>query len=142
MEGERLGRVVAVTPLSQLNPVACAAFWVAVPEASGLPPPPAAQPPPCSRWRRGGPPRGASTDEPTVRRTGLWAAPASHQTRHAYAGSRVENRTGTGDLDTRGDARRVALPPHAVTRPEQHMKRGNQRWVDTRTRSTTGNAWS
>jgi hypothetical protein len=35
------------------------------------------------------------------------------------------NRTGTGALETRGDARRDALPPLAVMSSKQHMKRGN-----------------
>jgi hypothetical protein len=38
MEGERLGRVVAVALLALLTPVACAALGVCTPSASGLPP--------------------------------------------------------------------------------------------------------
>jgi hypothetical protein len=80
MEGERLGRVVAVALLALLTPVACAALGVGTPSASGLPPSsgsasPAVQP------DDGGEAPTAVTDNTlptTIRQTGYWAVPASH----------------------------------------------------------------
>lgn len=95
MEGERLGRVVAVTPLSQLSPVACAASMLGVTGVSGLPPPLGSASPAVQSNGGEEAPTGARTNQPTVRRTGLWAAPVSHQQkRHAHAGSRVHNALG------------------------------------------------
>lgn len=82
MEGERLGRVVAVTLLVLLTPLACAAFGFRTPSASGLPPlsgsaSPAAQPDDGAEANPG-----PVTDEAfltTVRQTGLWAIQAGQQ---------------------------------------------------------------
>jgi predicted outer membrane protein len=82
MEGERLGRVVSVALLALLVPLACAAFGVGTPAASGLPPssasaPPAAQPDDGEEATTG-----PVTDEAflaTVRQTGRWAVPAGQQ---------------------------------------------------------------
>src|SRR5262245_15056838 len=93
MEGERLGRVVAVTLLAVLTPVACAALGVGTPSASGLPSSlgcasPAVQPNDGVEAATG-----ARTDEQiqivTVRRTGLWAAPVRQPAQHARARVRV-----------------------------------------------------
>lgn len=79
MEGERLGRVVAVTLLVLLTPLACAVFGLGTPAASGLPSLsgsalPAAQPDDDEEATAG-----PVTDEAfltTVRQTSLWAIPA------------------------------------------------------------------
>jgi hypothetical protein len=197
MEGERLGRVVAVALSASPTPVACAAFGVSIPAVPGLPPSsgsasPAVQPDDGEEATTAT--TGVVTDiqflNTDVRRTGLWAAPEHYLALHTRSRDRVcvspakrsgrhdrpgenpadhrhdvdevhatgsghRNRTGTGDPDeTRGTAcrghekhgwrhqRRPGAPPRpAVMSPELHTKRGNQRWVDTRTRSTTGNAW-
>lgn len=88
MEGERLGRVVAVTLLALLTPVACAAAGVCTPSASGLPSSsgsasPAVQP-------DGG--EEAPTAEAFViiiRPTGHWAVPANRQPRRYVSEARV-----------------------------------------------------
>jgi hypothetical protein len=86
MEGERLGRVVAVARLALLTPVSCAALGVGTPSASGLPlssgsATPAVQ----SDDGREAP---TALDEVTevtdevfsmiIRQAGYWAVPASH----------------------------------------------------------------
>jgi predicted outer membrane protein len=89
MEGERLGRIVAVALLSLLIPLACAAFGVSTASASGLPPSigsasPAAQP-------------GGGVEAPTdetflsiVRRTGLWVIPTGQQARQRAGNADVK----------------------------------------------------
>jgi hypothetical protein len=86
MEGERLGRVVAVALLALLTPVACAAFGVGTPSVSGLPlssgsAPPAVQ----SDDGREAPTAVSEVTEITeeefpmiIRQAGYWAVPASH----------------------------------------------------------------
>jgi hypothetical protein len=123
MDKERLGRVVAVALLALLTPVACAALGVGTPSVSGLPSS-SGRATPAARPADG---EEASTAEAPVNtilvHTGLWAAPVSHHlVRHASEERvRVTDHTtalGPATSTTRGDARRDALPPHAVTRPE------------------------
>lgn len=86
MEGERLGRVVAVTLLALLTPVACAALGVGTPSASGLPPSPGSASP--AVQPEGGREATTAVTEVTetteelipmiIRQTGYWAVPASH----------------------------------------------------------------
>lgn len=81
MEGERLGRVVAVSLLALLIPLTCAVIGMSTAAAAGLPPSfgsasPAAQP------EDGAEATGPVTDEAfltMVRQTGRWAVPASQQ---------------------------------------------------------------
>jgi hypothetical protein len=92
MEGERLGRVVAVALLALLTPVACAALGVGTPSVSGLPSShgsasPAVQP--CDGEEA--PTSTSSADEfpNTVRRAGYWAVPARQQPRRHARDTRV-----------------------------------------------------
>jgi hypothetical protein len=145
MEGERLGRVVAVALLALPTPVACAALGVGKPVASGLPPSPGSASPAVQPDDGVEAPTGALKTynqflNTAVRRTGLWAAPVRYLAQHARTRVRVfvspvndvvdksaglantrpvtelawmestqvgvdhQNRTGTGDPDTRGTA--------------------------------------
>lgn len=89
MEGERLGRVVAVALLALLTPVACAAFGVGTPSASGLPPSPGSASPAVQSDDGEEASTSQFTEETsTVRHTGLWAAPVHHRARQ-HARSRV-----------------------------------------------------
>jgi hypothetical protein len=87
MEGERLGRVVAVALLALLTPVACAALGVGTPSVSGLPPSNGSASPAVLSCDGEEAPTSTSTEDEfpnTVRQAGYWAVPASPQPqRHA-----------------------------------------------------------
>jgi hypothetical protein len=88
MDGERLGRVVAVTLLALPTPVALAAVGMGTPGASGLPPFPGSASPAVQLGGGGE----ATTNEmsPThVRPTGYWAVPVSQQSRRYASDARV-----------------------------------------------------
>lgn len=127
MEGERLGRVVAVALLALLTPVACAALGVGTPSASGLPPSPgsaspAVQPDDGEEATT----TGAFTEGTnTVRHTGLWAAPVRHLAQHAVTRVRVcvspvndvvDDTTGLANTrPVSGNARVESAPPGSAT---------------------------
>jgi hypothetical protein len=96
MEGERLGRVVAVALSASPTPVACAAFGVSIPAVPGLPPSsgsasPAVQPDDGEEATTAT--TGVVTDiqflNTDVRRTGLWAAPEHYLALHTRSRDRV-----------------------------------------------------
>lgn len=81
MEGERLGRVVAVALLALLTPVACAALGVGTPSASGLPPSSGSASPAVQPDDGAEAPTAVTKDEvltTTLRQAGYWAVPAGH----------------------------------------------------------------
>lgn len=80
MEGERLGRVVAVALLALLTPVACAAVGVGTPSASGLPPS-SSSASPAVQLEDGEEAPTAEAFEIIIRSTGHWAVPAGPQPR-------------------------------------------------------------
>jgi hypothetical protein len=92
MDTGRLGRVVAVALLALLTPVACAALGVGTPVVSGLPPSPGSASPAVQQGGGAEAPTGSCTEtelQPTTRRTGYWAVPASHQPRRHASKARV-----------------------------------------------------
>jgi hypothetical protein len=88
MDGERLGRVVAVTLLALLTPVACAAAGLGTPVASGLPPSPGSASP-AVQLGDGVEATTAETfhDQHAADRT--LGSPVSHQSRRYASSARV-----------------------------------------------------
>jgi hypothetical protein len=92
MEGERLGRVVAVALLALLTPVACAALGVGTPSVSGLPPSDGSASPAVQPYGGEEAPTTISIQEVfsnTVRQAGYWAVPASQQSPRDACDTRV-----------------------------------------------------
>jgi hypothetical protein len=119
MELARLGRVVAVALLALLTPVACAALGVGTPGASGLPSSPGSASPAVQQGDDEEASTAVTTDKSTtdealltiVRRTGLWAVPASQlaQRRANNAEPKVLGRELAGDLrELDGEAAAIA----------------------------------
>jgi hypothetical protein len=92
MEGERLGRVVAVALLALLTPVACAAIGAGTPSVSGLPPSDDSASPAVQPYGGEEAPTTRSIEEAfqkTVRQAGYWAVPAGQQPRRDACDKRV-----------------------------------------------------
>jgi putative membrane protein len=134
MEGERLGRVVAVTLLALLTPLASAAFGLGTPAASGLPSLsgsalPAAQPGDDEEATTG-----PVTDEAfltTVRQTGLWAIPAGRQAEEQADNAELQG-IGRGlaeDLTTLDDEAGAIATRLELTLPDQANEE-QQGWLD------------
>jgi putative membrane protein len=132
MEGERLGRVVAVTLLALLAPLASAAFGLGTPAASGLPSlsgsaSPAAQPGDDATT-------GPVTDEAfltTVRQAGLWAIPAGRQAEEQADNAELKD-IGRGlaeDLTTLDDEAGAIATRLELTLPDQANDE-QQGWLD------------
>jgi hypothetical protein len=82
MEGERLGRVVAVALLALLTPVACAALGVGTPSVSGLPPSDGSASPAVQPYGGEEATTADSTEDVfpnTVHQAGYWAVPVGQQ---------------------------------------------------------------
>lgn len=134
MEGERLGRVVAVTLLVLLIPLACAASGLGIPAASSLPSSsvgasPAAQPDDDAEA-----PTGPVTDEAfliSVRKTGLWAIPAGRQAEQKADDVALKD-LGRGlaeDLTTLDDEAGALATRLELTLPDQ-ANAEQQGWLD------------
>ena len=134
MEGERLGRVVAVTLLVLLIPLACAASGLGIPAASSLPSSsvgasPAAQPDDDAEA-----PTGPVTDEAfliSVRKTGLWAIPAGRQAEQKADDVALKD-LGRGlaeDLTTLDDEAGALATRLGLTLPDQ-ANAEEQGWLD------------
>ncbi len=134
MEGERLGRVVAVTLLVLLIPLACAAAGLGLPVASSLPSSsvgasPAAQPDDDAEA-----PTGPVTDEAfliSVRKTSLWAIPAGRQAEQK-ADDVALRELGRGlaeDLSTLDDEAGALATRLELTLPDQ-ANAEQQGWLD------------
>jgi hypothetical protein len=134
MEGERLGRVVAVTLLVLLIPLACAASGLGIPAASSLPSSsvgasPAAQPDDDAEA-----PMGPVTDEAfliSVRKTVLWAIPAGRQAEEKADDVALKD-LGRGlaeDLTTLDDEAGALATRLELTLPDQ-ANAEQQGWLD------------
>lgn len=134
MEGERLGRVVAVTLLVLLIPLACAAAGLGLPVASSLPSSsvgasPAAQPDDDAEA-----PTGPVTDEAfliSVRKTSLWAIPAGRQAEQKAddVALRELGRGLADDLSTLDDEAGALATRLELTLPDQ-ANAEQQGWLD------------
>lgn len=138
MEGGRLGRVVAVTLLVLLTPLACAAFGVGTPAASGLPSlsgcaSPAAQPGSDVEGDAEAT-TGPVTDEAfliSVRQTGLLAIPAGRQAEDKADNAELRD-IGRGladDLQALDDEAGAIATRLELTLPDQANAQ-QQSWLD------------
>lgn len=134
MEGERLGRVVAVTLLALLTPLAFAAIGLGTPVASGLPSSsrsasPAAQPGDDAEATTG-----PGTDEAfltTVRQASLWAIPAGRLAEEQADNAELQD-IGRGlaeDLTTLDDEAGAIATRLELTLPDQANEE-QQGWLD------------
>lgn len=134
MEGERLGRVVAVTLLVLLIPLACAVFGINTPAASGLPPSIGSAPPAALTGGGVEAPAQPLTDEAfliSVRQTVLWAIPAGQQAEQRADSDTVQDAgrelaVDLAELDEEGTAVATAID---VQLPDKASKE-QEGWLD------------
>jgi predicted outer membrane protein len=133
MEGERLGRVVAVTLLALLTPLACAVFGFGTPVASGLPPS-IGSAPPAALTGGGVEATQPLTDEAflkSVRQTVLWAIPAGQQAEQQAVDEQLKDigRELADDLTALGDEATAVATALGVELPDKASE-DQERWLD------------
>ncbi len=133
MEGERLGRVVAVTLLALLTPLACAAFGFCTPAASGLPPS-IGSAPPAALLGGGVEATQPPTDEAflkSVRQTMLWAIPAGQQAQQQAENEQLRDigRELADELNALDDEATAVATALGVRLPDEANEE-QLRWLD------------
>ena len=134
MEGERLGRVVAVALSALLIPVACAAMGLGTPTASGHPPLAGSASPAAQPDDGGEAPTGPVTDEAfltSMRQNGLWIVTAGEQAQNKANNAELKD-IGRGlaeDLTTLDDEAGAIATRLELTLPDQANDE-QQGWLD------------